>query len=33
MSTAGHDRPVLGPPQLVEVADRVFAYIPPDGSW
>jgi len=33
MSTAGHDRPVLGPPELVEVADGVFAYIQPDGSW
>jgi cyclase len=24
---------VPGPPELVEVADRVFAYIQPDGSW
>lgn len=22
-----------GPPELVEVADQVFAYIQPDGSW
>jgi cyclase len=33
MSSAAHDRPQLGPPELVEVADRVFAYIQPDGSW
>jgi cyclase len=25
--------PELGPPRLIEVADRVFAYIQPDGSW
>jgi cyclase len=28
-----HDHPQLGPARLVEVADRVFAYIQPDGSW
>jgi cyclase len=33
MSSAAHERPQLGPPELVEVADRVFAYIQPDGSW
>ncbi len=33
MSSTVHDHPELGPPQLVEVADRVFAYIQPDGSW
>jgi cyclase len=33
MSGSRHDHPELGPAQLVEVADRVFAYIQPDGSW
>ena len=33
MSSSGHDRLGLGPPRVVEVADRVFAYIQPDGSW
>lgn len=33
MSSAAHERPQLGPPELVELADRVFAYIQPDGSW
>ena len=33
MSASAHDHPELGPPQLIEVADRVFAYIQPDGSW
>ena len=33
MSSSHHDHPELGPAQLVEVADRVFAYIQPDGSW
>jgi cyclase len=33
MSASTHDHPELGPAQLVEVADRVFAYIQPDGSW
>jgi hypothetical protein len=32
MSSSGHDHPGLGPPSLIEVADRVFAYIQPDGS-
>ena len=32
MSSSAHDHPELGPPQLMEVADRVFAYIQPDGS-
>jgi cyclase len=27
------EHPELAPPRLVEVADRVFAYIQPDGSW
>ena len=33
MSSSTHDSPELGPPRLVEVADGVFAYIQPDGSW
>jgi cyclase len=33
MSSSAHDHPELGPPQLIEVADRVYAYIQPDGSW
>jgi cyclase len=33
MSSSGHDHPEFGPAQLVEVADHVFAYIQPDGSW
>jgi cyclase len=33
MSSAGHDQPGLGPPRVVEVADRVYAYVQPDGSW
>ena len=33
MSASGHDHPELGPPQLAEVADGVFAYVQPDGSW
>ena len=33
MSASSRDHPELGPPQLAEVADGVFAYIQPDGSW
>ena len=33
MSASTRDHPELGPPQLAEVADGVFAYIQPDGSW
>jgi cyclase len=33
MSSSSHDHSEFGPAQLVEVADRVFAYIQPDGSW
>jgi cyclase len=33
MSASRHDHPELGPAELVEVADRVYAYIQPDGSW
>ncbi len=33
MSASKHDHPELGPAELVEVADGVFAYIQPDGSW
>lgn len=28
-----HDHESLGPPQLQEVSDGVYAYIQPDGSW
>jgi cyclase len=28
-----HDHVDLGPPRVEEVADRVFAYVQPDGSW
>ena len=30
---SGHDSHALGPPATVEVADGVFAYVQPDGSW
>jgi cyclase len=33
MTSSAHDYPELGPPQLIEVADRVFGYIQPDGTW
>ncbi len=33
MSTSSRDHPDLGPAQLIEVADRTFAYVQPDGSW
>ena len=33
MTSSSHDHPGLGPAQIVEVADRVFAYVQPDGSW
>jgi cyclase len=33
MSTSPHDHPEMGPPELIEVADGVYAYIQPDGSW
>lgn len=33
MSSSGHEHAELGPPELIEVADRVFAYVQPDGSW
>ena len=33
MSASRHEHPELGPPELIEVADRVFAYVQPDGSW
>jgi cyclase len=33
MSSSAHDHSGLGPARLAEVADRVFAYIQPDGSW
>jgi cyclase len=33
MSSSHHDQPDLPPPWVTEVADGVFAYIQPDGSW
>src|SRR5215510_11813366 len=33
MSSSHADHPELGPPEVVEVSDGVFAYIQPDGSW
>ena len=30
---SGHATDALGPPETVEVADGVFAYVQPDGSW
>ncbi|WP_163513535.1 MBL fold metallo-hydrolase [Fodinicola acaciae] len=33
MSSSGHDHPELGPAELHEVGDGVFAYVQPDGSW
>ena len=33
MSASHHDHPELGAPELIEVADSVFAYVQPDGSW
>ncbi len=33
MSSSRHDHPDLAPPWLSEVADGVFAYVQPDGTW
>jgi cyclase len=33
MSTSHHDHPDLPPPWVTEVAEGVFAYVQPDGSW
>ena len=33
MSSSPHDHSPVGPPRVEEVADRVFAYVQPDGSW
>ncbi|MEO6703759.1 MAG: MBL fold metallo-hydrolase [Jatrophihabitantaceae bacterium] len=33
MSSARHRSEPTGPAELVEVADRVFSYLQPDGSW
>jgi cyclase len=33
VSTSHHDHPELEPPRVVEVADGVYAYLQPDGSW
>ena len=32
MSASPHNHPELGPAELVEVADRVYAYVQPDGG-
>lgn len=31
--SSNHDHGPLGEPEVIEVADRVFAYIQPDGTW
>lgn len=33
MSSSAHPHADLGPAELIEVADRVYAYVQPDGSW
>ena len=33
MSSSQHDHPELPPPWVKEVADGIFAYVQPDGSW
>jgi cyclase len=33
MSSSNRDHSEVGPARLVEVADRVYAYLQPDGSW
>jgi len=33
MSASPHEHSELGPPELLEVGEGVFAYIQPDGSW
>ena len=33
MSASSHEHPELEPAELIEVADRVFAYVQPDGTW
>ena len=33
MSSTVHDHTDVGPPRVDEVADGVFAYVQPDGSW
>jgi cyclase len=33
MSSSHHDHPDLPPPWVSEVADGIFAYVQPDGSW
>lgn len=33
MSSSQHDHPELPPPWVTEVADGIFAYVQPDGSW
>ncbi len=33
VSSSAHDHDSLGPPKLVEVSEKIFAYLQPDGSW
>jgi cyclase len=33
VSSSSHDHPEIGPAQLIEVADKTYAYVQPDGSW
>jgi cyclase len=33
MSSSRADHPELGPPEVQEVSDGIFAYVQPDGSW
>lgn len=33
MTSAAHDHETLGPSRIEEVAEGVFAYVQPDGSW
>jgi cyclase len=33
VSASQHEHEELGPPELLEVGEKVFAYIQPDGSW
>jgi cyclase len=33
MSSSRHDHPDPGPAQLIEIAERTYAYVQPDGSW
>jgi cyclase len=33
VSSSSHDHPEIGPARLIEVADKTYAYVQPDGSW